>query len=52
VFDPGHEWFLGEVNAAAMLLDWISKRHNKDIRAGFGIGGGCEHAGCMMLVTP
>ena len=38
MFDPGYEWFLFEVKTAAMLLNWTSKRHDKEIRARFGIG--------------
>ncbi len=39
-FDSGYEWFLGEVKTAALLLDWISERPDKDIEMKFGTGGG------------
>jgi helicase len=39
-FDSGHEWFLGEVKTAAMLLDWVGETPDKNIETRFGIGGG------------
>ncbi len=39
-FDPGYEWFLGEVKTAAMLLDWVGESPDRDIETRFGIGGG------------
>ncbi len=39
-FDSGHEWFLGEVKTAAMLLDWVDETPDKNIETRFGIGGG------------
>lgn len=39
-FDIGYEWFLGEIKTAAVLLDWVDERPDKDIEERFGIGGG------------
>ncbi len=39
-FESGHEWFLGEVKTAAMLLDWVDETPDKNIETRFGIGGG------------